>query len=189
MYNVYQQGLLVYTPPTQIAVPVQSVVVSNSVSIERQEIIKAKHEERMQQRSYSSNDNVFFCPGGLIYVDNPYYFNYNNHFMFLALAEGLHDGLSLLPDIHFEDVLDLGIGDLGGLADLSIPDINFDGLGDIVGFSGDVIGGAINIGGDAAGFVGEVGGDVVNFAGGAAGAVGDAIGNAGRLNQFICISF
>lgn len=190
MYNVYSQGMLVYQPQVQVAVPVQYVSISNPVPVERQEIIQAKHEERSKQRAYSSSDNVFFCPGGLIYVGNPYYFDYNCNMMSFALADGLHDGLNLLPEIHFDDVLDHGMGDLGGFADFAIPDISFDGLGDAVGFAGDVVGGAINIGGDVVGFIGDVGGDAVGaigdvggdaveFAGGAVGAVGEAIGNAG----------
>ena len=115
----------------------------------------AKIEKKKKKKSdkykssdnyYTSGSNVFMCDGGLLYVGNPHTFDYTHPWTLDLIADGLHEGLSLLSDIDFGDILDFGGGDLGGLVDIDWPDIDFEGMGEAVG----------ELAGGAAEFMGKI---------------------------------
>ena len=106
---------------------------------------------------------VILAVGGLALVANPNVADYNdNHFMD-EIVDGLHDGISVLGDISFGDLIDVGEGALGAFEDIDWPDIDFDGFADA---AGDLFGDAGEFFANAGEGIADAVGDLVNDIGG-----------------------
>ena len=133
MYNAYNQASfasLQMLSNTQTNFPVDAKAepsIEHETS-ERKELIKSKHKQRTVSKTYTRNDDIFLSNGGLLFVGNPYCYNYNSHNFYRGLVDGLHDDLHILDKVYFDDVLENGIGEFGSLANLDLPDIDFGNL-------------------------------------------------------------
>jgi hypothetical protein len=196
MYTVYHNG---YLKPSEEPLRLREIRLQESepptaAYTEKQSKIKAKKDEYKSSPSYGgSSYNIFYLDGGPIFVGNPYYYNYGSPTPFCWIAEGFHDGLSILTDISFGDMLDIGEGDLGDLIDVDWPDIDFGDMADVAGglfgdvksFVGVLGEGVLNgvgdiFDGDAGEAIGEGLGAVGEGIGDVAGAVGEGVGNFGE---------
>lgn len=112
---------------------------------------------------------VILGAGGLALVANPGMMDYNDTGMLDKITDGLHDGLSVLGEISFGDIADVGEGALGIFEDIDWPDIDFDGFGDVAG----------DLFGDAGEFFEGVGEVIGEGAGAAVDGIGDVVGGIG----------
>lgn len=106
---------------------------------------------------------VILVGGGLAIVSNPNIVDYNDTNLLDTIADGFHDGLSVLGDISFGDMIDVGEGALGVFEDIDWPDIDFDGFADAAG----------DLFGDAGEFFVDAGEGVADVAGDVIGGIGD----------------
>ena len=136
----------------------------NDIQIrERNEIIIEKKKQRQSYNS-SSNDDIFLIYGGLLIVDSPYHANYNDVAFLSLLSEGLHDGISVLNDVSFGDLIDVGEGAMGAFSNVDWPDLDFAEFGSEVG---ELAGNAAEFAGVLGSGVVDVAGDAIEFVGGA----------------------
>ena len=163
MYNAQVNGCLKYnTNAPQPANPAVVIVTDGQV-LQRQELretIKAKKQKRRAvtggggAHHYDSGDDFLLIYGGLMIIDNPNTCNYNDPGLLGFVKNGFHDGLSILTDISFSDIQDVGEGVLGAFEAIDWPDLDFQGFGDTVG----------ELYGNAGEFAGVFGKGVVNAA-------------------------
>jgi hypothetical protein len=106
---------------------------------------------------------VILVGGGLAIVGNPNSVDYNDNNLLDTIADGLYDGLSILGNISFGDMLDVGEGAMGFFEDIDWPDIDFDGFGDAAG----------DLFGDVGGFFQGAGEGIGEIAGNVIGGIGD----------------
>ena len=144
---------------------------------ERREILQQKKEQKNQNGGNNNGTlaavgvggvagGVILAGGGLAIVGNPNSIDYNDNNLLDFIADGLYDGLSILGNISFGDMLDVGEGALGFFEDIDWPDIDFDGFGDAAG----------DLFGDAGEFFQGAGEGIGEIAQGAGEGIGDIAG-------------
>jgi hypothetical protein len=140
-------------------------------AIENRDKLAAKKQQKHESGGNSNKmavgmgvgAGVILAAGGLALVANPNVADYNdNHFMD-EMVDGLHDGVSVLGDISFGDLIDVGEGALGAFEDIDWPDIDFEGFADA---AGDLFGDVGEFFANAGEGVADVVGDLVNDIGG-----------------------
>ena len=133
MYNAYNQASfaslqMLSNTQANLLVDAKAEPATEHETSERKELIKSKHKQRTVSKTYTRNDDIFLSNGGLLFVGNPYCYNYNSHNFYRGLVDGLHDDLHILDKVYFDDVLENGIGEFGSLTNLDLPDIDFSNL-------------------------------------------------------------
>lgn len=134
---------------------------------ERKDKIKAKKKHKGGSGAGTAaaagiGAGVVLGVGGLAMVANPNTANYNEPTMMDHIVDGFHDGLSVLTDISFDDLMDAGEGVLGAFEGIDWPDIDFDGFADAAG----------DLFGDAGEFFAEAGEHIVEGIGNVIGEIG-----------------
>jgi hypothetical protein len=151
---------------------------------ERREILQEKKAHKNQNGGNSNvalaavgvggvAGGVILAGGGLAIVGNPNSVDYNDNNLLDFIADGLYDGLSILGNISFGDMLDVGEGALGVFEDIDWPDIDFDGFGDAAG----------DLFGDAGEFFQGAGEGIGEIAEGAGEGIVDVAEGAGEIAQ------